>query len=1375
VNVDVIEEGRYINIKLDVDGSGEMERNGVLPGFIPGEGTTDRPGYPELSAVGRWVRVPDRGRLELDYQIEGIRRVSGVPPVVYQDPTADATQPTARLDDIWPPEQMVMGQPVVMRGVRMVPLVFYPVRWDPTACEYVISEGFSADIKATAKPGINEVVPMNRRPSRGFDRMLEALLVNPPRRDQPEDYLPGGYLVVVNHFTADLVEEFTQWKRMAGHPVELLTFNPEEVGQVELKEMILEIYEETGFEFLVLVGNEDAGPELYCPYDDDFYDIYFGQLEGNDPFPEVAVGTFNCLEVDNLTCAVRRAVSYQSEPYIEDEDWFTRAGVGIGHCNPPDQRDFSPSYTGKWVEEVLRRRGFDDITTNYFSDNGVNDFSPMIYDLYNEGVNFILVRGHQSDFDTDFVATGEIYPFHFLVSSATIQQGNFGAFNQAFRMGTPDDMRGASAGFGHWGSPRTNIANALAGGLTQAMFLLDLGSYGWARNYTVANLLRVMPDDDLDYLTGYFHTWRYYGDPGQWCWIGVPKELDVEYPQMLDPDATDLVVIVTTADDDRPVTGATVSLSRDDDVQMVTATGPTGWAYFTFERGQLEGNELQVAVTGKNLYPHLGEIQIEEEEIFLALIESEVVDEEGGDGDGIPNPGETVELYLGLQNTGDRPTNRMALSLLRFSLWAEVRDQAIMLGELEPGQAVFLEEPFTVRILEGCPDGELLPFRLVLGGMGTAGLDLEVEAPALAVLEVVIEGDLDPGEDVELDPFITNIGHKDADPLDAILEPVSPFVSIPAAISQFPEIPIQEVVQLAGDPFVVRADSVTVPGSEAEFRLILEGEPGVLDTLHFSLMVGEAAEGDPLGPDSYGYIALNDGDDDTEWAAAPVFDWLDINRWHGDVEGEVLSIRVEEEEGDSTALVELPFPLRYYGEEFGEISVCSNGWLAVGDQINLENQQNWPLPGPGGAFGMMAVFWDRCLYALEDDGVFTYYDEGLGRFLIQWDTFVEDDGDPGANVFQAILFDPERYETPTGDSPILFQYRTVNNIQDRWEANPGASVGISSPDGLDGLTYTYWNDYPPACAPLVEGRAILWTTISYTPGGTITGRVTRYIDSTAVAGALVRTSHGFETITRQDGTYTLWNVEPDTFDITASKERYGDATVEDVELEEAGEIEVDFVMPHGWPILTEPDTLRVNVRNYGSLIRTRLGGAIVNQGNYDCAIVAFEFVADTLTWPQTWLVNITLDGDSVIRLLDTLVITYEFDIDPDVPDGNYEASVVFLTDSPVENLTVHILGDVTRSIDGVEQPLPADYALSDLFPNPFNASTTIAFALPINSQVIFNLYDSSGRMVRTVIEGRYRAGWHQSNIDAAGLATGLYFLRMDAGEFRATRRLLLVR
>ena len=97
----------------------------------------------------------------------------------------------------------------------------------------------------------------------------------------------------------------------------------------------------------------------------------------------------------------------------------------------------------------------------------------------------------------------------------------------------------------------------------------------------------------------------------------------------------------------------------------------------------------------------------------------------------------------------------------------------------------------------------------------------------------------------------------------------------------------------------------------------------------------------------------------------------------------------------------------------------------------------------------------------------------------------------------------------------------------------------------------------------------------------------------------------------------------------------------------------------------------------------------------------------------------------------------------------------------------------TATEDAAE--LPSEYKLSPNYPNPFNPSTRIRYALPRRSSVHLTVFDALGRLVRVLREGEQAAGWHEVLFDAEGLPSGVYFYRLEAGSFRETGQMLLVR
>ena len=89
--------------------------------------------------------------------------------------------------------------------------------------------------------------------------------------------------------------------------------------------------------------------------------------------------------------------------------------------------------------------------------------------------------------------------------------------------------------------------------------------------------------------------------------------------------------------------------------------------------------------------------------------------------------------------------------------------------------------------------------------------------------------------------------------------------------------------------------------------------------------------------------------------------------------------------------------------------------------------------------------------------------------------------------------------------------------------------------------------------------------------------------------------------------------------------------------------------------------------------------------------------------------------------------------------------------------------------------LPQEFALEPNQPNPFNSSTIIRIAMPHTSDVNLIIFDILGREVMRLQDGILQAGYYDFNFDASGLASGIYFYRMQAESFSCTRKMLLLR
>lgn len=134
-------------------------------------------------------------------------------------------------------------------------------------------------------------------------------------------------------------------------------------------------------------------------------------------------------------------------------------------------------------------------------------------------------------------------------------------------------------------------------------------------------------------------------------------------------------------------------------------------------------------------------------------------------------------------------------------------------------------------------------------------------------------------------------------------------------------------------------------------------------------------------------------------------------------------------------------------------------------------------------------------------------------------------------------------------------------------------------------------------------------------------------------------------------------------------------------------------------------------------------------------------------------------------------------------DGNMSSAnpVLFKEDGsakPAYYAVQKVLEDGATAVENFEQ-LPVVFSLEQNFPNPFNPTTTIKYSIPAELHngimVQLKVYDILGREVATLVNKKQNAGFYNVQFDASNLSTGVYVYRLQAGNYIASKKLLLLK
>jgi len=131
--------------------------------------------------------------------------------------------------------------------------------------------------------------------------------------------------------------------------------------------------------------------------------------------------------------------------------------------------------------------------------------------------------------------------------------------------------------------------------------------------------------------------------------------------------------------------------------------------------------------------------------------------------------------------------------------------------------------------------------------------------------------------------------------------------------------------------------------------------------------------------------------------------------------------------------------------------------------------------------------------------------------------------------------------------------------------------------------------------------------------------------------------------------------------------------------------------------------------------------------------------------------------------------------------GTYQDMSIALDGTTIRGWAVTSSGGIAMynatliGITGNQNEIPSSYALMQNYPNPFNPTTTIRFSIPKSGVATLKVYNILGKEVATLFDGNLTAGSYNINWNASSYASGVYFYRLQSGDFVQTKKMILVK
>jgi len=1070
---------------------------------------TTKMGFPELPHIAKTLAIPNRAAVSFEvietgevqtfdnFYLQPAREswLEGSPESSYEENT-EAYLSSA----IYPEDYVALDPPSVFRDFRIARVSLYPIRYNPAKKELQVVSSITVRINYGEGEVINPktspqkpIAPSFAKLYRGFIFNYQQVLDN--RYGGKEDGRELMLCIMPDEFPASF-QKYADWNRKTGTDIHVTKFS--DIGANSsnpdiIKDHISDAYYnwENPPTYVLIIGDEGVFPHKIVSYPDYSFpnEDYFVEIEGNDYFPEMMIGRFTNQGDYRMRVMINKYQMYEETPYVEDTDWFKK-----GVCCSNNAYASQVGTKRFAYERMTEEGGFIAVDTMMsdgtgWGGQGCTYNTGDVMEVLNEGRSFLNYRGEGwysgwtascYDFNTNDVSSLQnSQKFTFVTSIgcgvAAFHANGGNCFGEEWiQLGSISEPRGGCAFIGPTSNTHTTYNNKLDKGIYQGLFCENMDTPGQALLRGKLYMYNVF--GNVYYVEYHYKVFCVLGDPSLHIWKDIPLEVSVDHPTTALVGNHQVEITVDHTASGQAVDSAIVCLTNDE-VFVTGYTDETGKALidFTIENP----DTLWVTVRGGNVYPYQGYMIITQEQEQVAPEGFPVIVDLNGNTDGLINPNENCSITYTLKNWGTGTVNNVQATLTSGNPdYVEILTaDPVDFGNLSPG-GTNTGDPFQFHVKPECPIGGLITLHLNVTSSNSSWefnthamvFGCELNYSQFLVNEIGttnVNFKMDPGETVKLFTSIVNIGDDVAPNVKGTLSTNDPYMTVEDADGTYGTLTIDGLAINEDDYYIVSIDASCPTGYMADFSLKLYTEGGNYPyetTPTINLPVSLPVPTDYTGPDEYGYFAYSSND--AFYEQTPVYDWYEID-------GVGTKLNLIPLESDYTETVNLPFAFQYYGIDYNQLRISTDGWIAFGSGTQTA-PINSALPHNDNVNNMAAAFWDDLYEGDPNDGdIYYYHDNANHRFIVEWDSITHNDyvSEPPQEVFQVILLDPAFYSTESGDGEIIFQYKKIDEIENN-------TIGIENNTQDIGLQYVYNNDYDPTATNLSENLAIKFTTES---------------------------------------------------------------------------------------------------------------------------------------------------------------------------------------------------------------------------------------------------------------------------------------------------------
>lgn len=795
------------------------------------------------------------------------------------------TEPNSSIyehNDFYPQLNYTKPNVQYFRGHSIALINLYPIQYNPVTNKIKFSSILELTIETKPEVSSSQAFHKFYRNDLATKKRLKNIVENPqllysyPQTSNYRDEI-FDYVIITNNSFITTFNDFISLKQAQGYSALLKT--TEEIyseydgidNQDKIRNFIIDAYQNMGTEYVLLGGDTNivpyrgfwvaAGETIDYGIPSDMYygsldrtgtgtgpdwnvdnDDKWGEHNEADYLSEVNVGRISADNITELTAALNKQIMYQDDPVINDLEKALMVGEELN--------DSPYTFGGDYKDEIVDGGNYNGYTTAGIDDN-INietlydrEFywsSNQLFNKMNDGLNFINHLGHSNiDYnmktymssvtDQNITANGIDRNF-FLVYSQGCLPAAIDANCIAEKFTTIDNGCAVFVGNSRYGWYMPGGTNSSSQFLDRQFFdaLFD------ENIYTVGAMNVDSKDDGANQCNNDWFRWAVYevnvlGDPSINVWTAEPTDLIAVYPPSISIGSDEI-----SFQTDAPY--CRISLVQNGEIIGKETADENGDATVTTFSPITNASVIEVAIMGHNKHRYNDEIVVVSNEPYVIFEELEINDQ-SGNGNGLADYSESIDLDLTLRNVGNQTANSISAVISTDDEFITITDDNGVYGDITAQSNSLLEGAFSLDIAETIPDQHIVELTLEATDINnqtwTSNFTITLNAPLFEMQNIIVDdsngnnnGILDPGETAFFIIETANIGHADSPDTFGSLNNDNDQITIESSISNLGSIPAQNSSNAV---YTISADNTTPLATIVNFEYIVFADDYIYET-----------------------------------------------------------------------------------------------------------------------------------------------------------------------------------------------------------------------------------------------------------------------------------------------------------------------------------------------------------------------------------------------------------------------------------------------------------------------------------------------------------------------------------------------------------------